>query len=145
MFEGVNDWNIMTLVAQTKNNNSEKDVEAFESILRGVEKRISEKKLTTMYCAMRTDDEITDGYYIIQWTSIIYTLQEDKEMKRYKSAITAYEGEIVYDAVFLNPASNSKYWVTPMNKIVCDVTVRLEQVFQPNITMMKIDKKSTLS
>ena len=32
-----------------------------------------------------------------------------------------------------------------MNKIVCDVTVRLEQVFQTNITMMKIDKKSTLS
>ena len=59
-----------------------------------------------MYGAMRTDDEISDGYYIIQWTSIIYTLQEDKEMKSYKSAITAYDGEIVYDAVFLNPASN---------------------------------------
>ena len=41
MFEGVNDWNIMTLVAQTKNNISEKDVEAFETILRGVETRIS--------------------------------------------------------------------------------------------------------
>ena len=50
----------MTLVAQTKNNISEKDVEAFGTILRGVETRISEKILTTMYGVMTTDNESTD-------------------------------------------------------------------------------------
>ena len=48
-------------------------------MLRGVETRMSEKVLTTMYRAMRTNDESTDGYYVLQWTSEPYTLQEDKE------------------------------------------------------------------
>ena len=30
---------------------------------------------------MRTDDESTDGYYIVQRTSEPYTLQEDKDIK----------------------------------------------------------------
>ena len=35
-------------------------------MLRGAETRMSEKVLTTMYRAMRTNDESTDGYYILQ-------------------------------------------------------------------------------
>ena len=76
--ESLNDWNIITLVTQTKNKNSEKEDEAFKTILRRVATRMSEKILTTMYVAMRTDDDSTDGYYILQWTSEPYTLQEDK-------------------------------------------------------------------
>ena len=40
--------------------------------------RTSEKILSTMYSTMRTDDEQTDGYYVVQWKSEPYTLQEDK-------------------------------------------------------------------
>ena len=50
-------------------------------MLRGVETRMREKVLTTMYRAMRTNDESTDGYYVLQWTSEPYTLQEDKERR----------------------------------------------------------------
>ena len=49
---------------------------------------------------MRTDDESTDKYYISQWTSKPYKLQEDKEMKGYTSLVTVYVGDIVCDAVF---------------------------------------------
>ena len=61
---------------------------------------MSEKILTTMYRSMRTDDKSTDGYYVLQWTSEPYTLQEDKEMEGYSPAITAYACEMVCDAVF---------------------------------------------
>ena len=47
-------------------------------MLRGAETRMSEKVLTTMYRAMRTNDESTGGYYVLQWTSEPYTLQEIK-------------------------------------------------------------------
>ena len=60
MFEELNDRNVITLVTQTKIKNIENDDEAFKTILRGVEIRMSEKILTTMYRSMRTDDEITD-------------------------------------------------------------------------------------
>ena len=61
---------------------------------------MSEKILTTMYGAMKTDDESTNEYYVLQWKSEPYTLQEDKEMESYIPPITAYAGEIVCDDVF---------------------------------------------
>ena len=72
-FESLNDWNIITLVTTSKNK-TERDNEVFGTILRGVETRMSEKILTIMYSAMKTDDENADGYYVIQWTSEPYTL-----------------------------------------------------------------------
>ena len=105
---------------------------------------MSEKILTTMHGAMRTDDENTDGYYVLQWTSGQYTLKEDKEMENYTPTITVDAGEIVYDAVFLNPVYKTKYWHAPTKIGVEYITVRLKQVLLPNITMIKIYKINTL-
>ena len=55
IFDDLNDWNIIILVTETKDNNSEKDDGVFENILREVDTRISE----------RTNVESTDGFYII--------------------------------------------------------------------------------
>ena len=96
-----------------------------------------------MYGVMRTDDESTGKYYIIQWTSEMYAQQEDKEIEGYKPIITAYEGEILCDTVFLNHVPNEKYLFTPMNKGVGDVPERLRQVLPPNITIMNINRKPT--
>ena len=63
-FEGLNDCDIITLVTQTKDKNSEKDNESFKIILRGVEIRMSEKILSTMYGATRIDNESTNGYFV---------------------------------------------------------------------------------
>ena len=87
-----------------------------------------------MYGAIRTNDESDDGYYVLQWTTEPYTLQEDKEIKGYLPITTAYAGEIVCDVVFLNPVPNAKYWYTSMITGDGDVTVRLKQVLLPNIT-----------
>ena len=65
-------------------------------------------------------------------------------MQGYLPITTAYTGEIVCDAVFLNPVPNAKYWYTPMTTGDGDVIVRLKQVLLPNITMIKIDKINTL-
>ena len=61
-------------------------------------------------------------------------------MKGYTPPVTAYAGEIVCDAVFLNPVPNAQYWLAPVNKWYRDIIVRLKQVLLPNITMMKMDK-----
>ena len=65
-------------------------------------------------------------------------------MQGYSPITTAYAGEIIYDAVFLNPVPNAKYWHIPMITGDGDITVRLKQVLLPNITMMKIDKINIL-
>ena len=60
-------------------------------------------------------------------------------MKGYISIVITYTGEIMCDAVFLNPIPNAKYWLTSMNKGDRDIIVRLKLFLLPNITMMKID------
>ena len=137
-FESLKDWNIIT-INKTSENNTDKNDEVFGTILRGVETRMSKKILVTIFDATRIDDESTDGYYIVQWTSESYTLQEDKEERGYIQLVIVYAGEIVCDTLFFNPVSNAKYWLTSMNnKRDGDTTVRLKQVLLPNITMMKI-------
>ena len=39
--------------------------------------------------AFLTEDENTDGYYIVTWTSSVYTLQEDQ-------ICTAYEPPMIF-------------------------------------------------
>ena len=51
--------------ATTSKHNTEKDDEAFGTILRGVETRMSEKILSIMYGAIRINDESTDEYYAV--------------------------------------------------------------------------------
>ena len=48
------------MVTQVEKN-SEKDDEAFKTIFRGLETRMSEKILTTMHGSTKTDDESTGG------------------------------------------------------------------------------------
>ena len=74
IFEGLKDWNIITLVTQIKNKNIDKEDEAFRTILRGVKTRMSEKILSTMYGVIRTNDKSDDGYYVLRWTSEPYIL-----------------------------------------------------------------------
>ena len=47
------------------------------------------------YGAMRTDDPDTDGYYIVEYDSNVYTAQDDIHMKGYNPPQYAYVGEMV--------------------------------------------------
>ena len=88
----------------------------FATMLKGIEDEMSEKVLSYMYWTMRIDVKNADWYCGVPFRSEPYVLQEDKYMKYCKPLITAYVGEIVCDAVFLNPVPNAKYWFTKMNK-----------------------------
>ena len=68
-------------MTQTKNKNIDKEDETFRTMLRGVDTRMSEKILSTMNGAIRTDDESADGYYVLQWTTEPYTLLEGKKIQ----------------------------------------------------------------
>ena len=46
--------------------------------------------------------------------------------------------------MFLNPATNEKYWLTRMSKGNGDITVRLKQVLLRNTSMIKIDMNNKM-
>ena len=68
------------------------------------------------YGAFSTLDEDADGYYIVQWTSTPYTLQEDMELKEYTPAIRIKAGELVCDAVYYNKVAGARGWYTPTRR-----------------------------
>ena len=47
------------------------------------------------YGVMRTDDLDIDGYYIVDWSFNVYTVEDDIFIKRYNSPQYAYTGEMV--------------------------------------------------
>ena len=57
----------------------------------------------------RIDKNIESGYYPVKWTSESYTLQSYKKLGN--DVIKA--GELLCDAVYLNPLANLNQWYTP--------------------------------
>ena len=80
------------------------------------------------YGAMRTDDLDTDGYYIVEWDSNVYTAYDDIVMKGHSPSECVYAGEMVCKAMFLNPVSKAKYWYTPMLEGEGNTTLRMKEV-----------------
>ena len=64
-------------------------------ILHEIKIRMSEKISMVIYRAMRTDDPDIDGYYIVEWSFNVYTVEDDIFIKRYNSPQYAYTGEMV--------------------------------------------------
>ena len=52
---------------------------------------------------MRTDDEDIQGYYLVKWITEPYTIQEDILMMGVEPPQTAFDREIICDALFWNP------------------------------------------
>ena len=84
----------------TTNIATEDEVAIYETILHGIEARINEWILIETFGAMRTDDEDTQGYYLVEWITESYTVQEDIIMKGVEPQQTPFVGEIICDVLF---------------------------------------------
>jgi len=62
---GYNNWRIVDLV--TTNVTPEEEEKVYEIILHGIEARMNERTLIGNFGAMRTNDEATQGYYLVKW------------------------------------------------------------------------------
>ena len=61
---------------------------------------MNERILIGTFGAMRTDDEATQRYYLVEWITELYTVQEDTIMKGVKPQHTAFAGEIICNILF---------------------------------------------
>ena len=101
-----------------------------QTILTSVASNIAATITANSYGAMNADDPKTDGFYIIQFTSPPYTLQNDIEVNGDK--ITS--GNLVCDAEYLSPAQKGSNWyVTPSKNDVLHVVIEMSKVLVTNI------------
>jgi hypothetical protein len=123
IFEGVNDWKIAKL--EPSASCDELDfVEARQEVLVGLTSNITETISLGGFGAVMTEDESTNGYYVVKWTATPYTYQEDSE------GIAA--GDLVCPAVYLNPVGRARLWYT---ESAVDVIVRLQHAVVGNLEL----------
>ena len=77
---------------------------------------------------MRSNDEATQGYYLVKWITEPYTVQADTIMIGAEPQQSDFAREIICDVVFRNPVPNAIDWYTPMCKSEGLVMTRLKQI-----------------
>ena len=72
------------------------------------------------------------GYYIVQWTGNVYTLQKQYTSHAFNTPVIIYKGELVFTANVWTPLSKSSYWNHDPDEAI-PVIVKLKQVVIPHI------------
>ena len=106
---------------------------------------IANEVVVNGYGALATNDNnIKVGYYILQWTSTPYPLQEDISVNTFNPPLMLKAGEIVCDAVYLNAVPNCKLVYTHSDHDSLSTKVLLQHVVDANVEMTKLTKKDDL-
>ena len=86
--------------------------EAKDAALGDIATRMSEHVTIGRYGAFMTSDKTSQGYYIVHWCSIPYTLQDDFELDDYDPPIILKAGELVCNGEYMNLMPCTKLWYT---------------------------------
>ena len=73
---------------------------------------MAEKVVLGGFGTIMTNVEDISGYYLVQWTGVPYTLQEEVQLTEYNPAVIMGVGELVCDAKYLYAVPLAKQWFT---------------------------------
>ena len=87
--------------------------------------------------AVLTYDDKTDGYYLVKWCGIPYTLQESVVNTSFSDNDTMEPGEMVCKAMYYNPVQleDMRYWYVLSRY---EALIPLQQVLRTSIKMHRI-------
>jgi hypothetical protein len=145
IFEGLNDWHVVHLcrvpakIAALEELAQEDVFEAQDTILNGIAKEMAEGIKEGNIGAFAMEDEETSGYYLVEWKSEPYTLQEDTELTEFDPPLELQAGELVADATYLNSVPRAPLWYT---KSVLNTTVRVKQVLAAKLNLLEISDEN---
>ena len=89
-------------------------------------------------------DSATTGYYLVEWTSEPYTLQEDTELTEYEPPIRLKAGELVVEAEYFEIVPRTKLWYTRMPGPNNRTTVRVNFVVAADLSLSSISSSNKL-
>jgi predicted Fe-S protein YdhL (DUF1289 family) len=103
--------------------------------LNGIAKEMAEGIKEGKIGAFSTEDEETNGYYLVEWKSEVYTLQEYTILTEFDPPLELEAGKLVVDATYLNAVPRAPLWYT---KSDLNTTVRVKQILAADLTMLCI-------
>jgi hypothetical protein len=126
----------------SKKSAEEEEEEAFAEVLAGKTARMAEAISKNTFGAFSTEDPDADSYYLIFFTSDVYTLQQDIELKEYDPPMILKAGELVVNADYYNKVPGAQLWYTH-NKVDKTV-VRVQQVVAADLHVAPISETNKL-
>jgi hypothetical protein len=147
MFEGLNDWHIVELhrvrqkIAAVDEIAGNEYNEAQDVVLDAFAVRMAEDVVAGRNGAFMTEDPDTDGYYVVEWSSSPYTLQEDVELDEFDPPLRLSAGELVVDAHYYNKVPTTRKWYT---RSALATVVRMKQVVAADLEMHSISDTNKL-
>ena len=84
-----------------------------------------------------TSDQQACGYYIVRWTSIPYTLQENYVVEEYDPLVVMKVGELVCNGDYMNAVPWAKLWYTPTQHPL-SMLVHMQQVVMASCTLYSV-------
>eukprot|EP00978_Attheya_sp_CCMP212_P013312 scaffold33437_cov68-Attheya_sp.AAC.7 len=144
-----NKWYIVDLVVahtasiQTDIDQFDYIEEVQETILDSISSVFAEQIVISNYGAFQTDDVVTSGYYIVQWTSMPYVLAEPYICYEYNPPQIIPQGTYVCKAKLLNPMGPSSFWYHEPPATL-PVMIKMKQVIHANLTFNGITAMNRL-
>ena len=144
IFNGLNDWLLIDLI-DTQNTEHNNENSILETTLICNTMHIANEVAINGYGALATNDNnVKVGYYIIQWTSTPYPLQQDTTIDTFDPPLELKAGDMVCNAMYLNAVPHCKLLYTHSNKKTLSTIVLIQHVVDANITMKKLTKRDDL-
>jgi hypothetical protein len=135
-YEGANNWRISQLVARTPENKTGTR-ETNKCVLNAMKARIAMIIREGKIGAVATTDKAVMGYYVVEWLTEPYSLQEDTE----GMAGMIGTGTMVADAIFYNRVGGAPYWYTQSRM---KTVIEVRYVLQTGFEMDEISPKNPL-
>ena len=132
IFEGLNDWKIMTLKLP-KDGDTEELEETQAEVLEGIVDQTSDDVVPGGYGAVNCDV----GFYVINWTSHACALQEDEEWGEFEPAMKVNAGEIVCNGCYLEPLPGAASWYTHSPSELQNTKVVLKHVLVADLNLVQ--------
>ena len=132
IFEDTNKWKFVNVKVSNKQSDViDEELEMNQHVLECIASTMAQKIVIDGFGALPTTDPDYNGYYIVQFKSDPYTLQDDHQLD---SGDFILKGELVVNLVYYNKVPNTTMWHTPSNipTVVC-----LQQVIIPNNFSLK--------
>jgi hypothetical protein len=141
VFEGGhNDWDIVDISLGTSEED-EGDIqqEVFTTVLDTIAEIHSSEIDIGNTGAMSTEDDCE--YYLIEFTSLPYRLEENKLLRNFVPPIQLLKGELVCDAIYLDLLPRAQRWYYRTDLPVC---VRLQQVLAVDVLLTPMSRDNLL-
>jgi hypothetical protein len=118
MFEGTNDWEVVTITLDLKHTEESMVELVSEVVMECTSKIMEDNVIVGMFGAMayNKEDEEDMGYYLFQWLSAPFSWKgEYDELHPYKNE-EIQEGDMVASVVYLHEVNRAKNWFVLSNE-----------------------------